>query len=212
MLLGIIITIAAYFLGSVSFSILVGHLFGVDDIRKYGSGNAGSTNVLRTVGKKAALITFILDVLKGVIPVVLSGMICGEYKLYFMLLSGFAAIIGHIFPVFFQFKGGKGVATSFGVVSAVSIYTGIWQLPVLLLAVWLVTVILTRYVSLGSVIVFGAYPFGVAAFADKTNTNEYIFYIVFGVFVALIGIVKHRANIKRLINKTESKIGEKVKK
>lgn len=211
MLIGITVAVLAYFLGSVSFSILVAKAFGVQDIRKHGSGNAGSTNVLRTVGKKAAAITFLCDFLKGVIPVLAAYFVCVDRKLQFMLAAGFMAIIGHIFPIFFNFKGGKGVATSFGVVIAMSAVTNNIWIPLALLGVWLVVVIFTRYVSLGSVLVFVLYPITVASFCRSLNIEDYVSYIIFAILVACLGVVMHRKNIKRLVTGTESKIGQKTK-
>ena len=211
MFIGFCIVAFSYFLGSISTSILIAKMFGVKDIRKHGSGNAGSTNVLRTVGKKAAALTFLGDFLKGVIPVIVSYFVCQEYKVQFALLSAMMAVIGHIFPAYFSFKGGKGVATSFGAVIALSALTGKIWIPLALFGIWLLVVIITRYVSLGSVIVFAVYPILVAVFCIKMPLEDYISYIIFGVAVGTLGIVMHRKNIKRLIKGTESKIGQKAK-
>lgn len=211
MIAGVITVVLAYFLGSISSSILIGHMFGVDDIRKHGSGNAGSTNVLRIIGKKAAAMTFICDFLKGVVPVAVVKLFVKDSTLTFMLLSSFAVVIGHIFPIYFGFKGGKGVATSFGAVIAISVATGIFWIPFALFGVWLVVVFLTRYVSLGSVIVFAAYPVLVAVLFKGLEMADYIQYVVFAVAIGLLGIIMHRKNIGRLISGTESKIGQKAK-
>ncbi len=211
MIIGIVLCMVAYLLGSVSFSILISSFFGVKDIRNHGSGNAGSTNVLRTVGKKAAAMTLLCDVLKGVLPVVIAFFVCAEHKLQFMLLSAFSAIIGHIYPVFFGFRGGKGVATSFGAVIAISVATGKFWIPLVLLLVWLIIVIITRYVSLGSVVVFAAYPICVALFLKELSVIDYVWYIAFAVLAGFLGIFKHRKNIARLLSGTESKIGQKAK-
>lgn len=206
MIKGIIAVIFAYLLGSISNSIIVGHMFGVKDIREHGSGNAGSTNVLRTIGIKAAALTFIGDVLKGVIAPLLAYYFCDK-SLPWTLAAGYAAIFGHVFPLFFGFKGGKGVATSFGAVLTISILTGKFYIPLLLLAVFVTVVAASRYVSLGSVLVMAAYPI-IVAFLFKGNYA----YIVFAVLTALTGILKHKKNILRLLNGNESKIGESKKK
>lgn len=205
----VVLIILSYILGSISFSILISAVFGISDIRKHGSGNAGATNVLRTVGKKAALLTFLCDVLKGILPVVAAYFLKVPFQA--MLLSAFAAIAGHIFPVFFGFKGGKGVSTSFGAVIAISVITGTKWMLLTLICVWLVTVIITRYVSLGSVLVYGIYPVLIIAFFKSDFFRDYISFCAFAVATAVLGIYMHRKNIVRLINKTESKIGQKAK-
>ena len=211
MLIGITLSAFAYFLGSISFSILIAKMFGVTDIRKHGSGNAGSTNVLRVAGKKAAALTFICDFLKGVVPVVAAHFICPEYNFQFVLISAFMSIIGHIFPAYFNFKGGKGVATSFGAVIAMSVLTNKLWIPLALFGVWLIVVIITRYVSLGSVIVFALYPVLVGFFFANMSPVYYFSYLFFAVLVGALGIFMHRKNIKRLLRGRESKIGQKVK-
>ncbi len=199
---GIIAVIFSYLLGSINNSIIVGHMFGVKDIREHGSGNAGSTNVLRTIGVKAATLTFIGDVLKGVIAPLLTYYFCDK-NLPWVFAAGYSTILGHVFPLFFGFKGGKGVATSFGAVLVISILTGKFYIPLILLAVFIAVVLLTRYVSLGSVLVMAAYPF-IVGFIFK---GDYA-YLVFAVLIAFTGIIKHKKNILRLINGNESKIGK----
>lgn len=211
MLTGITVAVFAYFLGSISFSILVAKMFGVTDIRKHGSGNAGSTNVLRVAGKKAAAITFVCDFLKGVVPVIAAHLICFEYKFQFVLISAFMAVIGHIFPAYFDFRGGKGVATSFGAVIAMSVLTGEFWIPFVLLGIWLVIVVLTGYVSLGSIIAFAVYPVMIVILFSDMMVLDYASYIAFSVVVGGLGIFMHRKNISRLIHGKESKIGQKSK-
>ncbi len=206
-IVGIILIVISYFLGSISSSIIISKMFGVADIREHGSGNAGATNVLRTVGKKAAFLTFIFDVLKGAVPIIIMNVL--KFSLVFMLAAGFAAVLGHIFPIYFGFKGGKGVSTSFGAVITLSILTGLWGIIAILVAVWLVTVVMTKYVSLGSVIVYGLYPLLVIFFGR--SVPFYAYYVAFAVLIGILGIVMHRKNIERLLNGTESKIGHKTK-
>ena len=205
MIKGIITVILAYLLGSISNSILVGHMFGIKDIRQHGSGNAGSTNVLRTIGVKAAALTFLGDVLKGVVAPILAYYICGK-NMPWVFAAGYAVIFGHVFPIFFGFKGGKGVATSLGVVLTVSILTGKFYIPLVLLGVFIVVVLISRYVSLGSVLVAAAYPFMIALLFK----GDY-YYLIFAVLIALTIIIKHRKNISRLLKGEESKIGKKKK-
>jgi len=177
--------IIAYLLGSISASILLGRKAGVD-IKKEGSGNAGTTNTLRMLGKKAAAVTLLCDVLKGVIAVLL-GSLAGDLCSYICALAVFA---GHIWPVFFGFKGGKGVATAFGAVLAVN-----WLLALICLAAVAVITLITKRMSAGSLC--GALALAVLpAFMERP----------FWPFAAVIGIViiiKHRGNIKRLINGEE---------
>ena len=202
MIKGIFIVIFAYLLGSINNSIVVGHMFGVKDIREQGSGNAGSTNVLRIIGIEAAALTFAGDVLKGVIAPLIAYYFCDK-SLTWTLAAGYAAVFGHVFPLYFGFKGGKGVATSFGAVLTISVLTGKFYIPLILLAVFIVVVAVSRYVSLGSVLVMAAYPI-IIAFLFKGNYT----YLVFAVLTALTGILKHKKNIIRLAGGTESKIGE----
>lgn len=209
LLFALFILAVSYLLGSVNSSILIGHLFGVKDIREHGSGNAGATNVLRTIGKKAAALTFLFDVLKGVIAVLLAVLLnlaLKEPQQYFLYLAGLFVVVGHIFPVFFKFKGGKGVATSFGVVIIMSILTGCPWLPLALFGIFFILVLLTRYVSLGSVLSVLSYP----VFIIFLYTND-LFYIAYALLTAALVIFMHRKNIVRLCKGSESKIGEKKK-
>ena len=145
----IIIAIIAYCIGSINFSVILSKKLAGFDIRQKGSGNAGSTNMLRSVGKKAAAITLICDVLKGVVAIVISiilgNIIKDANKELLLQIAGVAVVLGHTFPVFFQFKGGKGVATSLGILLMSN-----WQIGLICLVFALVLMILTRMVSLGS--------------------------------------------------------------
>ena len=146
----IIVSIIAYLLGSISFSIIFSKKFAGFDVREKGSGNAGTTNVLRTVGKKAAILTLICDCLKGVIAVLvafIAGKIIKDLDRSLLVqLAGIFVILGHTFPIFFKFKGGKGVATSLGVLLIVN-----WQIGLICLVFALVLMALTKFVSLGSI-------------------------------------------------------------
>ena len=163
------------------------------DIREHGSGNAGTTNVLRTIGKKAAVATLAGDVLKGVIAVLLGRYFGGEDL---AMLCGLAAIIGHIWPVIFGFRGGKGIATGIGAVLALSP-----QLAGICILIGLLIILFTKYVSLAAIIGVSVLP--IAAYFYNSQ------YLLWGLAVAFIAIIKHRSNIKRLLAGTESKVSLK---
>lgn len=195
-----ILILASYLAGNISPAILIGKLHN-QDIRKTGSGNAGTTNVLRTFGKKAAAITMIVDILKGVIPVLLARYIAAEFlSIYFAnqlaLWAGVFAICGHVWPVFFGFKGGKGVATTFGVLITAVPFLGLCEL-----AIMVVTVAITRMVSLGAVLGALAFPLLVSKFAPM--------YLPQALCLALIVLYKHNENIGRIVRGEENKISVK---
>lgn len=220
----IFIAIVAYLLGSVNTSIIVGKLYGVD-IRKEGSGNAGLTNTLRTLGKRAALVVLVGDILKGVISILLAKVLApvltiGQYsiqgqviditKLYTelaMQIAGISVVLGHIFPVFYKFKGGKGVLTSITVILMTE-----WQIGLACIIVFVVAVALTRYVSLGSVLAAFSCPFFLIAL-EKYISNEVmtdmLSWLIFNCILAVIVIWGHRGNIARLFKNTERKLFEK---
>lgn len=188
--------ILGYLLGSISFSYLVGKYKAGIDIREYGSGNAGATNTLRVLGKKSAAIVFLADGLKGAVAVLLGFLLTGSD--YGMALAGLGAIIGHNWPVFFGFRGGKGVATTIGVIVCVAflpaIYAGI--LAILLL-------LLTRIVSLASLTFVTLLPFSILL----TGYDLAYFWMAIG--MAVLSYWRHRANIKRILKGTESRLGKK---
>lgn len=193
----ILCLIFGYLFGSLNFAIVYSKLRG-DDIRNHGSGNAGATNVLRTYGKGAAALVFTLDILKGVIAVTVARLFFDE--LIFDCSAALGAVLGHNFPVYYGFKGGKGVATSLAVLLALHYPTALAAL-----AVFIVVALLTKYVSLSSILAAAA---AIIASFVFFKVNE------FSVFCAIIGtlcIVRHRSNIKRLLNGTENKLGQKRK-
>lgn len=203
----IIVSILAYLLGSISFSVIVGKKIGGIDVREKGSGNAGSTNVLRTVGKKAAIIALICDIAKGVLAVLI-GYIAGNIAknvdhALLLQLAGIFVVIGHTFPIFFKFKGGKGVATSLGVLLMIN-----WQIGLICLVFALVLMALTRFVSLGSV--GAAILLPVLTIFIKSNYLVLGNYIVFGIILAIIVIFNHRENVKRLLSGKENKLSFKT--
>ena len=191
----VIFVALAYFIGNISPSIILGKLAGVD-IKKEGSGNAGTTNALRVLGKKAAVITLLIDVGKGALAVFL-GMHFGDYTIG--TVCALAVFCGHIWPCFYNFKGGKGVATAFGAIMAVN-----WCLGVLALGVVAVGLAASQRMSVGSIL--GAASFPVICWIFEPG------FIKVGSVMALIIIVKHRANIVRLIKGEEPKMfGNKKK-
>jgi acyl phosphate:glycerol-3-phosphate acyltransferase len=188
----IFLIVCAYFIGSVPTGLLLAKAFGGIDIRSQGSGNIGATNVYRTVGRKLGILTLIGDCLKGLLPVVAANMLV--FPDFIVAMVGVAAFLGHIFPVFLRFKGGKGVATALGVFLAAAPYAVLASLGVFIIfiAVW-------RYVSLGSIAAAAFMPVFTAIFSYKPVTVGMSF------FIALIVIIKHHENIRRLRNGTENK-------
>jgi glycerol-3-phosphate acyltransferase PlsY len=188
--------VAGYLLGSVSFAVVLVRLAHGSDVRSMGSGNAGATNVLRSAGRPLALATLVLDTLKGVLPVLGCGLLGLPAEA--QVAAGIAAVCGHVFPVWFGFRGGKGVATAGGaflVLSPLSV--------VVLVAVFLVTVRLTRLVSLGSLVGAGLLPFVVALLGGGLER------VAGGAAVTGVLLLSHRGNLRRLWSGTERRLGEK---
>lgn len=187
----LILIIIGYLLGNISFAFIIGKTMGNIDVREHGSKNAGATNVLRTVGKKAALYALLGDIAKGIIPALI-----GRY--FFGLEGAFiastAAVIGHCYPVFLKFKGGKGVATAGGMILGINPLLGLS-----ILGYVFVVVKFTKYVSLASITAAIMYPL-INYFIYHNNTVT-----ILSTVIAVIIVYKHRENIKRLINKEESK-------
>ena len=208
----IIVAIVAYLLGSISFSVIISKKMAGFDVSEKGSGNAGSTNVLRTVGKKAAIITLICDVLKGVIAILIAflvgKMVSGLDNALLIQLAGVFVILGHTFPVFFRFRGGKGVATALGVLLMTN-----WQVGLICLVFALILIALTRMVSVGSIAAAILFPV-LVLFIDQnyivsTSGWDNWSYFIYSVIVALLVIFNHRENLKRLFSGTESTISFK---
>lgn len=197
----VIITIVAYLLGSIPTSVWISRAFFNIDIREYGSGNAGATNTFRVLGVKAGIVVFIVDILKGFIAVNLIHFTkyyiphSGDY-INIQLLLGIAAMLGHIFPVYVGFKGGKGVATLFGVICAISFY------PTLIMAgIFFLTLILTRYVSLSSMISGFSFPVLIIVIFKETTPTL----VIFSLIMAVLMLFTHQKNIERLLRKEEKK-------
>ena len=201
----IVVTILAYILGSISFSVIISKRMAGFDVREKGSGNAGTTNVLRSVGKKAAIFTLICDVLKGVVAVLIA-YIAGNIfefngdKALLIQLAGIAVIVGHTFPVFFQFKGGKGIATALGVLLMTN-----WHIGLICLVFALVLMALTRIVSLGSIAAAVLFPVLVIFMPPDAYLVDG-WYIAYSILIAVLVIYNHRSNVKRLLEGKENKL------
>ncbi|PSJ59965.1 glycerol-3-phosphate acyltransferase [Mesorhizobium soli] len=189
----IVALIFGYLLGSIPFGLLVTRAAGLGDVRKIGSGNIGATNVLRTGSKKLAALTLLLDALKGTAAVLIAGLYAPEAA----LVAGLGAFLGHLFPVWLGFKGGKGVATYLGVLIALA-----WQGALVFAVVWLLVAFLTRYSSLAALVAAVAVP--VALYFLGLRDTATLF-----VLMSVIVFIKHHANISRLLAGTESRIGAK---
>lgn len=214
----ILIAIVSYLLGSLNFGVILSNHVKKDDVRNHGSGNAGTTNMLRNYGKRIALMTIIGDMLKVFIAIAVAFLIVryspallgntGEISLqsldtnmFIKSLAGFFCVLGHIFPCYFRFKGGKGVATAGGMVFAID-----WRIALILLAVFIIIVAVTKYVSLGSIIMAILYPVFIFIFH-----RSIVLTVIAAVFTVVV-IAAHKENIKKLIHHTESKIEFKSKK
>jgi glycerol-3-phosphate acyltransferase PlsY len=193
----IMLVIAAFVLGSIPFGIITAKVKGID-LKKVGSGNIGATNVLRSLGKWPAVITLLGDILKGTLAVAI-GKYSGVEPLYEGLI-GIAAILGHNFSIFLGFKGGKGVATSLGVLL---MYTP--NVALVTLIVWIGVVLFTKYSSLGAIVSFALLPLNIMLFDFQDKTKFFI-----SILISLFIIIRHKDNIKRLMKGTERKIGQHV--
>ena len=197
----IIVAVIAYLLGSISFSVIISKKVAGFDVREKGSGNAGTTNVLRSVGKGAAAITLVCDILKGVVAVLIAffagKIVHGLDNSLLIQLAGLFVILGHTFPVFFKFKGGKGIATSLGVLLICLVFA-------------LILMALTRMVSVGSIAAAILFPVLVLFINQNylVEANNWS-YLVFSIILSALVIFNHRANIKRLLSGEENKISFK---
>lgn len=207
-----IMAIIAYCIGSLNISIFISKKVGGFDLREKGSNSTGATNVLRTLGKKAAAITLLFDILKGIVAIAISmiiGNIMKETNQELLLqIAGIAVVIGHTFPIFFGFKGGKGVATSIGILLMSN-----WKIGLICLIFALVLMILTRMVSVGSCAAAILFPVLTLFINDSytilTEGKNGNTYFIYSVLLAVIVLYNHRSNIKRLLNGTENKLSFK---
>lgn len=207
----IICAVLGYLIGSVNSSIVLSKLK-KNDIRQHGSGNAGATNTLRVMGKTAALFVSLGDALKAVAAVLLAWLVAYLFKqgpdgtAYCKYIAALFTVLGHNFPIFFGFKGGKGILTSVAVMFMLD-----WRIGLIVLAVGIILIVLTRYVSVGSITGCLLYPLFVLAF----NSSEPLLYkkmhLLLAAVLGILGIWRHKGNIQKLLKGTESKIGEKAK-
>ena len=203
--LPILATVVAYLIGSLSFAVIVSSIMGLNDPRTYGSGNPGATNVLRSGSKKAAALTLLLDAVKGLIPVLLVKYVGPDYGLFdgTLALVAIAAFLGHLFPVFFKFKGGKGVATALGVLLGISGWLGL-----LVLLTWLLVAFTTRYSSLSALVAAVMAPVYYVLFGSSLWAYDKSVLLAVIAMSALL-LWRHAENISRLLKGQESKIGSK---
>jgi glycerol-3-phosphate acyltransferase PlsY len=196
------VVVVAYLLGSLSFAVIVSKAMRLDDPRSYGSGNPGATNVLRSGNKVAAILTLLLDALKGVVAVLLARALAPRLGLTetVIALAGVAAFLGHLYPVFFRFQGGKGVATAAGVLLALNGWLGLASL-----GTWLVVAFATRYSSLAALVTALLAPLYTWVLVGDVRVVALV-----AVMSALL-VWRHRANIAKLRSGTESKLGSKAK-
>jgi glycerol-3-phosphate acyltransferase PlsY len=194
-----LLLIGSYILGSIPFGLIIGKAWRGIDIREHGSGNIGATNALRALGPGPAAVVMALDVLKGLIPVLVAKQIAHDQD-WIVVAAGMIAILGHSLSIFLRFKGGKGVATSLGVLIGLNpVVAGIG------FGIWLIVLLLTRYVSVASIIACASIPI------VMWKVDGHQAYIVFALLTAVFVIVKHRSNMVRLIQGREHRWGKKGK-
>ena len=203
----IVSLLIAYVLGSIPTAVWIGKAFYGVDVREYGSGNAGATNTFRVLGKKAGIPVLLIDALKGYFAVSLVYIFAEEpiseaTFVNYQLALGVSAVIGHIFPVFAGFRGGKGIATLLGLMLAVH-----YQGALLALSIFILVFSITRFVSLGSMVAALSFPFIIVLIYSATVPSL----IVFSMFVAILVLITHQKNIERLVRKEESKANFSLK-
>ena len=208
MVFNVITAIIAYLIGSVNFSVILSKKMAGFDVREKGSGNAGTTNMLRSVGKKAAALTLICDVLKGVIAILIAMFIGWAFKVenqsLLVQIAGIAVVIGHTFPIFFGFKGGKGVATSLGILIMSN-----WQIGLICVVFGVVLIALTRMVYLGSCAAAVLFKVLTLFITENYIVTQGSGYLVYSIILAVIVLFNHRSNIKRILTGKENKISFK---
>lgn len=192
-MLTFLLPLAGYLIGSVSSAVIVSKVMGLEDPRSSGSGNPGATNVLRLGGKKAAAVTLIFDIFKGLVPVLIARQFTDDG--WIIGLTGLAAFLGHLFPIFFGFKGGKGVATALGVLFGFSPWLGLATV-----IVWLLFAFASKYSSLGSLVAMGLAPILASFLAPGWG------YLIATFVMTMFVYIRHKENIRRLRDRTESKI------
>jgi glycerol-3-phosphate acyltransferase PlsY len=188
---------ASYLVGSIPFGLLISRLFSDVDVRSVGSGNIGATNVLRAAGKKAAVLTLIADCLKGLLPVLTVQFLFQHDTV--TALCGAAAVLGHNFPLYLRFKGGKGVATGYGVILGVTPWVGL-----ACLLAWIIAAAIWRFSSLSALLSYAVYPAMTIPFGNNPRS-----FGMLSLFLSALIYYRHRENIMRLLAGTEPKIGKK---
>lgn len=197
-ILGLIIS---YCLGSIPTAYIISRLFKKIDIRNFGSGNVGATNVFRVLGKLPGILVLIIDIIKGILATAFLPDILGLPQVIYRVIFGLTAVLGHIWTVFLKFKGGKGVATSLGILLGLAIrITGLWLVLTLSILSWIVVFILSGFVSLASMLVVFLTPIYMLIF------NQGIELVGLSIILCVIIVSRHASNIKRLLNGTESRV------
>ena len=208
MVFNVITGIIAYLIGSINFSVILSKKMAGFDVREKGSGNAGTTNMLRSVGKKAAALTLICDILKGVVDILIAMFIGWAFKVenqsLLVQIAGIAVVLGHTFPIFFGFKGGKGVATSLGILIMSN-----WQIGLICLVFGVLLIALTRMVSVGSCAAAVLFPVLTLFITDNYIVSQGSGYLIYSIILAVIVLFNHRSNIKRIMTGKENKISFK---
>ena len=207
----IVIAMVGYLIGSINLSIILSKLMGKGDIREQGSGNAGTTNTFRVLGKGPAISVLLFDMLKAVIAILLGKWLISLGNIpeasqelareLAIMISAFAAILGHNYPIYYGFKGGKGIATSLGAILMIE-----WPIGVTCLIFGIVLILLSRMVSLGSIIAAILYPVLVLTIGSALPIYSGIPYLCFAILVCTLAIYRHKSNIERLLNGTENKL------
>ena len=190
-----LVIIISYLIGCFSSAYFIGKITKNIDIRGYGSGNAGTTNAMRVMGKKLGIVTFVLDVFKGILAVYLGRLLLGDTG---GLVGGFFAVMGHNWPIFLGFKGGKGVATSLGILLTIH-----WPSTIIAVILGVIVALISRYVSLGSMCFLSSFPI-VYGLVTK-NFDKGIF--ILSLLLAILAIIRHKSNIQRLMAGNENKLG-----
>ncbi len=193
--------VGCFLVGGIPAGLLIARACGIDDIRKYGSGNIGASNVLRTVGAKAALVVWLADVAKGVVPTSLAGGVL-QLEGWWYAAAALATILGHCFSPYLGFRGGRGVATSLGVLLALD-----WRVGLSAFAVWIMLTVITRYISLSSIVAALSATLLYWLFNGTAHSELLACILAMGLLIA----VRHAPNIGRLLSGTETRIGQKAK-
>ncbi len=187
----------SYFIGAIPSSVWIGKRFYNLDVREHGSGNAGATNTFRVIGKKAGVVVLLVDIMKAWFATVVLSTMAGDKSIDYMLALGLVAVLGHVFPIYIGFRGGKGIASLLGVIIAIHPLASLYSI-----IVFITTLLISRFVSLSSILAACAFPVLIIIYFQSTNRSL----IIFSLMVAVLVIFTHKKNIERLFNKEESKV------